>query len=127
VVESKQFAGLRVLVVDDDQSFRRLVVRMLEAAGCEVVQAADMSGVFAVLAEPARLDLLVTDLHLAPGTPHGYSIARVVQTRQPEIKVVFMTGGDPQAFALCKPEDMVLRKPFRAPDLIEAVKQVLAR
>jgi CheY-like chemotaxis protein len=115
----------RILVVDDDEPFRRMVGRFLLEAGFDVVQAGDFTAALAIVEGGDPLDLVLTDLRLTPGTPHGFSVARTCQLRRPEIKVVFMTGGDPHGFALFKPEDIVLQKPFKAVRLVELVRTML--
>ena len=116
----------RILVLDDDEAFRHTVVKLLEAAGFEVLEAVTMGEVLTTLERDAPIDLLLADLRLAPGTPHGFSIARVVQMRHRSVKIVFMTGGDPEGFALAGPGDIVLHKPFRAHTLVETIKAALS-
>jgi len=115
----------RVLVVDDDGPFRRTLGQILKLAGFAVLEADNMSAVLAALGGAEPVHLVLADLRLAPGTPHGFSIARVVQMRHPHVKIVFMTGGDAQGFALSAPGDVVLQKPFQARQLIETVTAVL--
>lgn len=114
----------RILVVDDNAAFRRLTSRRLQAAGYEVAEASDAGSAEQLFATGAP-DLLLIDLRLAPGTPHGYSIARSAQVRRPDLKVVFMTGGDPHGFSLHKSTDILLRKPFSAEELLRIVAETL--
>ena len=73
----------------------------------------------------ARPDLLLIDLHLAPGSPHRYSITRSAQMRRPDLQMVFMTGGDPHAPSIHKSTGVLLRKPFSAEDLPRTVAGLL--
>ena len=117
----------RILVADDDEAFRSTVVRMLEAAGFEVLAASGFGTSLQVLDTSGPVDLLLADLRFAPGTPHGFSMARVIQRRYPQMKIVFMTGGDAQGFALNQPDDVILQKPFQSRELVETLKGVLHR
>lgn len=115
----------RILVLDDNEPFRRTVAHMLATAGFAVAEAGSMSEVLAALDGAEPVDLLLADLRLAPGSPHGFSIGRMVQMQQPQIKLIFMTGGDPLGFALADPTDIVLHKPFRARQLIATIEAAL--
>lgn len=122
-----QAFNARLLVVDDDEQFRKVLAQALTSAGFEVLQAGNLAKALAVLDSSGAADLLIADLHLSPGTPHGFSTGRVIKMRCPQIKIVFMTGGDAQGFALREPGDVVLQKPFRTHELIDAVKAALRR
>jgi DNA-binding NarL/FixJ family response regulator len=62
-------AGLKVIVVDDDPTFRDLARRAIEAAGDMqlVATAADLAGGFALLESPPA-DVLIVDLGLPDGS-----------------------------------------------------------
>jgi CheY-like chemotaxis protein len=116
-----------ILVVDDDEGVRRVVVVTLERAGYTVGAAADYESARPILDGPSPLDLLVTDLRLGEGTPHGYSIARLARVRRPDLKLIVMTGGDdPEESALAEAGDLMLQKPFRPRELLEMVQSLLA-
>lgn len=80
-----------VLVVDDQASVREFAARVLARRGYTVLEA--VSGPAAVeMAEAVggRVRLLLTDLVL-PGMP-GDELARRLRERNPELRVVFMSG-----------------------------------
>ena len=54
----------RVLVVDDEESIRRLVERLLGDAGYDTVLAEDGASALALVASGDTVDLLVTDLRM---------------------------------------------------------------
>ncbi|HVJ54521.1 MAG TPA: response regulator [Aliidongia sp.] len=115
-----------VLVVEDDESYRRLVVRMLESAGYRVTAAGDFAAAMAVIDGPEAIDLLLTDVGMPPGTPHGVSIGSVAQLKRRELRLIYMSGGfDPTDFVLHDEAAMILRKPFTVSELTEAVRQTL--
>jgi len=83
-------AGEHVLVVEDDETIRRLLVDLLTEAGYHVRQAADGLSGLAALQSAARVDLLVTDVGL-PGL-NGRQMADAARDKRPQLNVLFMTG-----------------------------------
>ena len=119
-------AARHILVVEDDESYRRLIARMLENAGFRVTGAADFAAAMAVLDGAEEIDLLLSDIGMPPGTPHGFSIGSVAQRRRQALKLVYMTGDyDPTEFALFSEDATVLRKPFSAAELVKAIEKAL--
>ena len=81
---------MRVLVVDDHPSFRRLVSRLLVDAGFAVVgEAADAAG---ALREAARLrpDIVLLDIVLPDGS--GLALARELALRGEAPRVVLISS-----------------------------------
>jgi two-component system cell cycle response regulator CpdR len=119
-------AAHHILVVEDDDSFRRLVTRMLERAGYRVTAAADFDAAIQVIDGPEPIDLLLTDIGMPEGTPHGVSISRVAEFRRTGLKILYMTGGqDVTKFVQFAPGAIVLDKPFTAAQLTEAITAAL--
>jgi two-component system cell cycle sensor histidine kinase/response regulator CckA len=80
-----------VLVVEDEDSVRELVTRILSASGY-VVRAADSAGqVRTVLDQDGVPDLLLTDV-LLPGRTSGKEIADELRTVHPGLPIIFMSG-----------------------------------
>ena len=116
----------QILIVEDDPRFRRLVTRMLEGAGMKVFAVANFADAMATLESERGLSLLLVDIGLPPGTPHGLSVGSVALRLRPDIKVVYMTGAyDPKEFALFSDDVPVLTKPFTATELLDVVNAVL--
>jgi CheY-like chemotaxis protein len=113
-----------ILVVEDDPQYRRVVVRMLEAAGYRVTPADGFSAAMSAIADSGPFDLLLADIGMPAGSPHGLSIGKVAQLREPGLKVLYMSGSNPADFLLSLGES-VLRKPFGSADLVAAVKAAL--
>lgn len=116
----------QILIVEDDPGYRRLVARMLEAAGMEVFAAANFAEAMATLDSERGISLLLIDIGLPPGTPHGLSVGSVALRLRPELKVVYMTGAcDPKEFALFSDDIPVLAKPFTAAQLLDVLTALL--
>jgi CheY-like chemotaxis protein len=97
----------RILVGDDNEPMRRLIVELLVAEGHAVTEAADTGAVLEQVSR-ARPDLLVLDVHM----PGGGGIAALREIRS-----------DPASRAGA---DAQLPKPFRVDEFREAVGSLLA-
>jgi len=81
--------GKRILVVDDEDSLRRVTQLRLQQAGYEVETAASGEAALAFLEKNAR-DLVLTDLRM-PGLG-GMELLRAISTSSPELIVIVMTA-----------------------------------
>ncbi|CAD6562904.1 PAS domain S-box protein [Paraburkholderia sabiae] len=82
---------LTVLVVDDDNGSREAVNELLTTMGYDVHEAADAEAAMRVLMAE-KVDVLLTDITL-PGQS-GIELARVAVGRNPDIRVIFVSGGN---------------------------------
>ena len=116
-----------VLVADDDASARRLLRRVLETAGYQVVEAFD--GTTARLAvERSVPDLLILDIHM-PGTD-GIALCRDLKrtpatSLMPIIHVTGSTSRDERLDALAAGSDDFVGKPFDIEELLTRVRSLL--
>ena len=112
----------QVLVVDDDESIRDLVVMALAAVGYEVVSAPDGAAALQVLAT-ARPAVILLDL-LMP-TMDGWEFARLYEQRPgPHAPIIVLTAArDAQARAAEIKADAWLAKPFHLDALFACVEQ----
>lgn len=83
--------GQTVLVVDDEELVRMLVVDVLEDLGYLHFEAVDAASSLEILRSSVRIDLLVTDVGL-PGGMNGRQLANVARALRPGLKVLFITG-----------------------------------
>lgn len=113
-----------ILVVEDLEAFRDLVVRVLSSKGFHVVGVGDVLGALA-LCSNEQFDLLVTD-HQLPGG-NGTEIARRAFAANPGIKIVFMSGSPASSLDLEVPgaTPEFLQKPFEIDLLVSRVLQLL--
>jgi CheY-like chemotaxis protein len=113
-----------ILVVDDDEDVRRVLVEALETLAARVASAADGAAALGLLARE-RPDLLVVD-YAMPGMT-GAELAREARDRWPGLPVVFATGyADSEAIEqVLGHEARILRKPFRIEDLRAVVTEAL--
>ena len=118
--------GMRILVVEDNAMIRGMVVRQLAELGYRVLQAEHALDALARL-ESAAVDLLFTDM-IMPGGVNGKQLASMARFKQPGLKVLFTSGFPGTAVAhdaRLEADDILLRKPYRKPELARAVRDVL--
>jgi len=117
----------RILVVDDDQRLRDLLVRYLGGEGHEVKAVADAAGMDKQLARE-RYDLVVLDLML-PGED-GLAICRRLRAQPGSPAIIMLTAkGDDvdRIVGLEMGADDYLPKPFNPRELLARINAVLRR
>lgn len=111
-----------ILLVDDDQRFRRGCRRALVSDRCKVLEAADGEAALRIIQDrQGPLDLVITDLFMP--RIGGYEVAEVLSIFRPELPVLGMTD-DPGRADRRLP---TLLKPFRVEELIEASRLMRQR
>jgi PAS domain S-box-containing protein len=83
--------GESVMVVDDEDLVRMIIVDVLEDLGYLSLEAVDAKSSLIILKSSARIDLLVTDVGL-PGGMNGRQLADAARELRPDLKVLFITG-----------------------------------
>jgi len=117
----------RILIVDDDQRLRELLVRYLGGEGYEVKAVPDASAMDKQLARE-RYDLVVLDLML-PGED-GLAICRRLRAQSAAPAIVMLTAkGDDvdRIVGLEMGADDYLPKPFNPRELLARINAVLRR
>ena len=117
-----------ILVVEDEDGVRALVIRLLESLGYRLLQA--QSGPRAIEVwrehEPA-IDMLITDIVMPDGM-NGFELAERLRRTRPSLKVIFTSGYladvNRDDFPARK-TDAYLAKPFSLPDLARLVRRTL--
>jgi signal transduction histidine kinase len=115
-------AGLRLLLVDDDELIRESVPALLEAMGHRAVAAPGGAEALDLLQAGLAVDLVILDLNM-PGLPGLVTLDRI-RTLRPDLPVLVATGQrDPATLAqICAvPRTGVLDKPFLVADLRKAL------
>ncbi|MDQ3369239.1 MAG: ATP-binding protein [Myxococcota bacterium] len=111
-----------VLVVDDDDSVRRVTERLLRSCGFTVLRASSGPDALAVAgAHKGNIDLLLTDI-VMPGMS-GRDLARDLGAQRPSMKILFMSGYH-QHSPLA--DSQFLTKPFHRGELLEKVRTMLS-
>ena len=116
-----------VLVVDDEEGTRNLLVRTLSLKGYKAVPA-DSGARALKLIEKHRVDLIVLDLHL-PGLVDGEALLVELRNRQIKTPVVAVSTAVEDDLLFTPPEcvQAVLRKPFRLTLLLAEIQEALGQ
>jgi CheY-like chemotaxis protein len=80
-----------VLIVEDELLLRIDAAEMIEAAGFEVIEAANADEAIALLEARRDITVVFTDIQI-PGSMDGLKLARAVRGRWPPIKIVATSG-----------------------------------
>ncbi len=106
--------ALVVLLVEDDASVRKITRQMLKHLGCQVLEADGAAEAVRLLKKyPGGVDLLLTDVIM----PHvnGKELADIVQSIEPDVKVLYMSGYTDNViaqFGVLDEEAYFIQKPF---------------
>jgi two-component system cell cycle sensor histidine kinase/response regulator CckA len=114
-----------ILLVEDEESLRKLTRTMLEQSGFTVLEAqGGLEAMEVARTHTGSIDLLLTDI-VMPGI-NGREVARNLTLARPGLKVVYMSGYS--GFGnrgLDMQEDVLLSKPFTRDALLSKVYEVL--
>jgi len=113
----------RIVVVHDDPELTGRIVSALERAGHEVSAFAEPIAALELLEAALRVDLLVTRVRFAARKSHGVSLALVAKSKQPGLKVLFLTKREHTGHV--KGVGEYLLTPFDMPDFMAAVERLL--
>jgi PAS domain S-box-containing protein len=117
-----------VMLVEDDALLRPMTARVLQEAGYRVIAVASgMEALAAHEAHGAAISLVLTDV-MMPGM-NGRELAWRLQTRDARLRIAFLSGlleagpsGDDGERAFAQ-----FAKPYRADELVQFVRRLLAR
>jgi excisionase family DNA binding protein len=114
----------RILVVDDDENFRTMLLDLLETSGY-MAQGAEDGEAALVLLRDMTFDLLLVDLQM-PGMG-GIELIRQANSLQPHAPVIILTGyADKESFieASSLGVTATIEKPIRDLRILESVVQL---
>lgn len=124
--EAQELEGLRILIVENDETVRRSMAGRLIQLGCQVFEAATGREALLTLAACPSWDLLLSDIDLPE--LDGYDLCREARKRFPRLRVILMTGYvDSELVHRDYIDDHtnVLIKPFDMGDLLTKVRMLL--
>jgi CheY-like chemotaxis protein len=118
--------GQVVLLVDDEESIRRLVRLILESRGYVVLDASDgLEGLAVCRTWPGPIDILLSDIVMP--RLDGRALAAAAMELRPELKVLLMSGcsDDPVLDHRAGAGMTFLQKPFTSATLERKVRTAL--
>jgi two-component system cell cycle sensor histidine kinase/response regulator CckA len=119
-------SGVTILLVDDEESVRAIVTKILTRHGHTVLEAEHGADALRLASGYAgKIDLLISDMYM-PGL-RGPEIAEKLRPSRPAIAVLFMSGyaDEDVTRSGVQPGSRFLRKPFTVQELSEAVRKAL--
>ena len=117
-----------ILLVEDEEGLRQLNARGLASRGYTVLEAGNGVEAIDVLEKSqGQVDLVVSDVVMPE--MDGPTLLRELRTRNPNLKIIFVSGYAEDAFQKHMPTDgpvpAFLAKPFTLKQLVNAVKETL--
>jgi two-component system, cell cycle sensor histidine kinase and response regulator CckA len=117
-----------ILLVEDEEGLRALNARGLASRGYTVLEAGNGVEAIDILNKSDKpVDLVVSDVVMPE--MDGPTLARELRSRNPSLKIIFVSGYAEDAFQKNLPEHgqfAFLPKPFTLKQLVAAVKETLA-
>ena len=114
----------KILIVDDEARILLLLQSLLKANGHETATAKDGSGALDLVRNDEALDLVITDLRMAP--MDGMTLFREIKGLRPQMPVILLTAYASVETAIeamkCGAFDY-LTKPFKVDELLAAVSR----
>lgn len=116
--------SLTVLVVEDDEILRSLVVEAVSTLGYRVLDCASADQALIILADHT-IGLVLTDVYM-PGSMDGLELAKVIWVRWPSLPVIITSGNRTIPDGLLPSHAMFLRKPWTLDTLYCALRVYLS-
>jgi two-component system cell cycle sensor histidine kinase/response regulator CckA len=117
-----------ILLVEDEEGLRALNARGLRSRGYSVIEASNGIEAMEALEEcNDEVDLVVSDVVMPE--MDGPTLLKAMRDRNPEVKIIFVSGYAEDAFEKSLPENQqfaFLPKPFTLSQLVAAVKETMA-
>jgi len=113
----------RVLVVDDNSAVRAITATMLRTLGHDTVESTGGEDALDLLEHDRQFDILIVDL--AMPNMLGDEFAARARELIPGVPTLFVTGYAEPGRMRQRPEDGILKKPFRRAQLAEKLRWIL--
>jgi len=116
-----------LLVAEDEEPVRKIVLRILEKQGYQLLEADHGEAALKKSQETSGpIHLLLTDTIMPK--MNGKELAQKLKKSRPKMKVIFMSGYPQEVLArqgTLDPDIHLLQKPFTAEELTQKIRQVL--
>ena len=80
-----------ILLIEDDAGLACALAAALTRAGHQLVTALSGYSALTTLDSDVRIDLLLTNIIMPAGEPHGLALARMARLKRHDLAVIFMT------------------------------------
>ena len=118
-------SAIRVLVAEDEEFSRLLLMEALDDAGFEILEARDGYEALRLMDDPDGVEIVVSDINM-PGCD-GFAVVKRLREIHPGVPVILVTGRPDQLLsgAVAQPVRS-FHKPFKLAAIVEAVQDMLA-
>jgi CheY-like chemotaxis protein len=119
-------ARVHVLVVEDEDLIRLILVESLMDEGFHVIEADTGDKAAELIDGSEKFHAVVTDIHM-PGERDGIAVGRHARSCHPQIPVIYCTGR-PDALQGAGPlgdRDALVRKPYVPSQIVTALRSLL--
>ena len=115
-----------ILLVEDEDLIREMLVEVLEEAGYSTLTAADADKAVRLIEENGdEIRCLVTDINLHDGMD-GWELARVAREQASDLPVVYVSGASGHEWASRGvPNSLMITKPFAPAQVVVAISSLL--
>ena len=117
-----------ILVVEDNEGVRSVVVRQLVSLNYRVLEAENAAIALKLIKQGEAIDMLLTDI-VMPGGISGFELAKTARAHNPKLAILYTTGfaesSTAENFTLIRSTNL-LSKPYRKHELARKVRSVLA-
>lgn len=114
----------RIVIVDDDKTFRGLIVTVLELEGHEALAIAQPEAIMATVRQEDP-DLVIMDIHIGQRDTLGALRDLKSDEALDDIPVVMTSGSDRSRECLDAGADKFLMKPFRPSEMVATIDELL--
>jgi CheY-like chemotaxis protein len=117
-----------ILIVEDYPSIRELAEMTIQEWGYETLSAGSVDEALTLLRSTQHIDVLFSDIYLAPTVLGGCELARLAIELRPKLRVLYTSGNliTDQMRALFIAGSQFLRKPYMPRQLQNCVEGLLA-
>jgi two-component system cell cycle sensor histidine kinase/response regulator CckA len=115
--------GKTILVAEDQDNVRRIIVRFLYGEGHRILEAASGLEALRVVEGAPSIDLLVTDVVMPQMT--GPELSQRLRERWPGLRTVY-TSGFANEYLEVAPDALFVPKPFNRASLVNKVREALS-
>ena len=116
----------RILIVDDDKSFRDSAAELLEAHNYVAFKASSGFAAAEILSAN-HFDIIITDIYMPDG--NGIELLNTIRRTNPDLPTVIVVTGDPDAQdreILGLGAHAIFQKPFSMVDLLNEIHKALS-
>ena len=114
-----------VLIVEDELLIRMDAIDAIEAAGYDVVEAANADEAIAILEERDDIRVIFTDIDM-PGSMDGLKLSHFVRDRWPPVKIIATSGHARISETDLPKGGRFLQKPYTPKQILGTIEQLIS-